>query len=150
MSAQKPYIDHRTLQKWIDATPHARALLADPEAMDRIEPLSAAIVPDGADPSTMGYMATPDGRIAFRWCHSSESQRLFGRDALTTMEAVILTCRIAQMFDIEQAAMDAQRDAVKMRRALVDMVAAAQAGKLPSSKQIVEAARALREMVDDR
>lgn len=124
----KQYLDHRALQKLIDATPEARQLLADPEAMNRIEPLAPAIVPDDAPSWSMGYMATPDGRIALRWCHSAETQEKFGRDALTAMEAVILTQRIAQLFDIEQAAMDAQRDVAILTKALQSVRQKAQSG----------------------
>lgn len=141
----KPYLDHRTLQKWVDETPRIKALMADPDYMDRIEPLSPAIVPDGSAPRSMGYMVAPDGRIAFRWCHSRETQEIFGVDALDTMEAVILTARIAQLFDIEQAALDAQADAVKLRRALVDMVASARKGRVPTEKELATAGRVLRE-----
>lgn len=142
--ALKPYIDHKTLKDWCDRTPKVKALFADPDIADRLR-LSVARVADDAPSWAMGYMATEDGRIAFRWCHSTETQEKFGVDALNTDEAVFLTARIAQMFELEAAAINLQADLAEMRRVLVDFVAAARMGKKPSDKQFAAAAAILQE-----
>ena len=123
--AQKPYIDHRQIQKWRD---ECRAILP-------LEPLI---------PSEDGFVLTQDDRLAFRFMLQSQARK-YSKDGLTPHEAYALMGRIENLPAVEEMAMLMQRDLVKMRKALAALYGAVSTGKMPGNKHIVEAAAILRE-----
>lgn len=95
-------------------------------------------------PSRDGFVLTQDDRLAFRFMLQSEAQK-YGKDGLTPREAYALMGRLENLPAIEQVALDLQRDFVIVRRALIALYAAVSRKQMPTSKEIVDAARAIRE-----
>lgn len=124
-----PFLDHRAIQELAERTPKLRAILAQREIFDAIDPITPAIVPDDAPRETKGYFATIDGRPILRMVTQEESQEIFGKDAATLGETFLLADRLSRIGEIEQAAVDAQARAVRLHKALVLVWEAYQKGE---------------------
>lgn len=124
MTAQKPYIDHRQIQAWRQESRH-------------ILPLEPFI------PSNDGFVLGQDDRLVFRFMLNSLAAQ-YDKKGLTPEEAYAVMGRIENMPGIEQAAMDAQRDVVLLRKALSTLVASLATGGTPTQREIVGASMALR------
>lgn len=134
---ETPFLDHRAIQRLADQTPQLRAILAQREIFDAIDPITPALVGPDASPEAMGYFATADGRIILRLVGTEEAQEIFGVDAATTAEAFLVADRIAQIGEIEQAAIDAQARAVRLFRAVEMLFSAINTGAEVSRKDRV-------------
>ena len=104
--------------------------------------------------SNDGYILTSDNRILMRMAVGSSPVDLWRRETkdlglghpgVTPQEAFAYISRLAALPLIEESALDIQRKAVLLRRALVDLLDCAQRKELPNSKQIVAAAMIVRE-----
>ena len=91
-------------------------------------------------PSNDGFVMTKDERLAFRLVSGSEAAT-YDKQSMTTKEAFAFLSRLAQMPDVEQAALTLQLLATRMRLLLRN----AQNEKVLSSKLTVDIARILNE-----
>lgn len=104
--------------------------------------------------SNDGYILTADERILMRMAVGSSPVNLWRSETkslgldhhgVTPEEAYAYISRLSALPAIEDAALDLQRKAVLLRRALVDILHAVQSGNMPNSKQIVAAAIIVRD-----
>lgn len=138
--ADKPFIDHKQLKAWIEESGSAKTLLADRSLVELLEPVTPArIEEDGVSAEYKGYLAAADGRIAFRVVGQNEAQAKFGVDALSTRESVFASLRIAQLVDVEEAALACQRENVLITRAFTDILYHLEKGVMPPARAVSKA-----------
>lgn len=104
--------------------------------------------------SNDGYILTADERIMMRMAVGSAPVNLWRSETkslgldhrgVTVDEAYAYISRMAALPVIEDAALDIQRKAALLRKALVALLQAAQSGNMPTSGQIVAAAMIVRD-----
>lgn len=126
--------DHRTVGKW-QADCKKLAPLHIQNDLAHVEPLI---------PSRDGFVLTADDRLAFQFMLPSQAAK-HDMDGINVTEAYALMARLENLPAIEAVAIEMQRDLVVLRKALVALHAAVSRGVMPSSKDIVTAAQAIRD-----
>lgn len=139
-----PFIDRKTLAKWFKKCSIKHFV---PETLVW-KYLTAARVPESAPLDVKGYFATDDGRVCLRLVDQEEAQRLFGVDSISLEEGVYLTLRLGQMFEFEEALVEAQRQHVILETHLEKILEKLSTKEQVPDKWVIEAQQALRKIQD--
>lgn len=131
----KSYIHHNKLKEWREKS----------RRIDHLHPITYARVDLKADDDFKGYLASQDGRIILRFVDDFEADAKFGVRGATTDECIGMVYRLGNLKEVEDAALDAQRDVVLLRRALSGLMASLTTGGTPTQREITNAAIVLRD-----
>lgn len=150
---KKPFLDHKLLRKMIAKSGRAKSITPvlplpatwgkRPAPVDNLFPLSIAKVPQGSPAEAVGHMMSEDGVLVLRLVLDAEAKSKFGARGLTHGEAIAMMHRLAQLSDIEENLVIAQRENVILRQALKELTAEAASGLAVRPRTINKAREAL-------
>lgn len=140
-----PYLNRNLLNKWREQSKRVESLLASPATVGAaLHPITYARVKLNLGDEYKGYLASQDGRIILRFVDDLEADAKFGVRGATTEECLGLIFRLGNLKEVEDAALDSQRDAVQLRKALSILVGYLSRGETPPQRAVSEAVIVLR------